>query len=196
MSSSLSDVLFVRRSPGASTPWQLNRMTELAAASPAPTRFRAASGNAILEIVGMRDMPPADDAASGTAAVDSWYRASQLAEIRGEHADADAAGAPIIYTVAFDVPPDRHDEFNRWYEEEHAPLLLQSPRWLMCRRFRVLEGGPSPATHLACYFLAGMDAMEAPQREEAKHTPWRARLAQEPWFKARFDLYEAVRPAR
>lgn len=195
MSTSGSDVLFLRRSPAGGTPWQSKRLTELGAEFPAPARFRAASGDATLEIVGMRDMPPADRTAGGAAAVRGWYRAHQLAEIRGEHAGPDPAGAPFIYTVAFDVPPERHDEFNRWYEEEHAPLLLQSPRWLMCRRFRILEGGPLPATHLACYFLAGMDAMDAPQREEAKHTPWRSRLAQEQWFKARFDLYEAVRPA-
>ena len=38
--------------------------------------------------------------------------------------DMRAVDAPIAYLVFFNVPVDRHHEFDRWYEEEHAPMVL------------------------------------------------------------------------
>src|SRR5690606_4511057 len=43
---------------------------------------------------------------------------------------ADFLDAPILYAVLFTVPEERLDEFDSWYEEDHVPLLLESPDWL------------------------------------------------------------------
>ena len=40
--------------------------------------------------------------------------------------------SPYLYGVFFTVPADREEAFNEWYEEEHAPLLLNCEQWLGC----------------------------------------------------------------
>ena len=50
--------------------------------------------------------------------------------------------APILYPVLFSVPAEGEKDFDAWYDEEHLGILLKSPHWPMCRRFKVHQ----PAT--------------------------------------------------
>jgi hypothetical protein len=49
-----------------------------------------------------------------------------------------------------DIDSEYEAEFNRWYDEEHVPRLLQVPGFLNAGRYAALKGGPK---YLAMYEL-------------------------------------------
>ena len=106
------------------------------------------------------------------------------------------ADAPILYPVLFAIPPEGEADFNAWYDEEHLGILLKSPHWPMCRRFKVVNKVVSPApggwTHIALHYLRDLLALESKERDEARATPWRARLAQHAWFKGDYRVLYKV----
>ena len=115
--------------------------------------------------------------------------AHQLGEQRRPDAPADPRECPLFYTVNFPVPPDREEALGDWYEQEHAPMLLGCEHWVMTRRFR-LEG-PAAAEwgpHLAVHYLSDIKALRSPERDAARRTPWRDRIAAEPWFRGRYNI--------
>jgi hypothetical protein len=118
------------------------------------------------------------------------YTGDQIFEQRQAGLNSDPLDAPVLVSVYFSVPDGRADEFNRWYNEEHVPMLLQCKDWLMCRRFAVDDGDPEPWTHLALHYLASEAALESPERAAANETPWRKKLAEEQWFRARLQVYQ------
>jgi len=117
------------------------------------------------------------------------YSTERLGEHRAPTAGDAILDADILYPVFFRVPADRETEFNAWYEEEHLAILLRCPYWPMCRRFRITNPGPESWTHLALHYLTDLRALESAERTEARSTPWRARLAQEPWFRGDYRVY-------
>lgn len=102
------------------------------------------------------------------------------------------ADAPILYPVLFSVPPEGEADFNAWYDEEHLGILLKSPHWPMCRRFKVVNPVAGSWTHIALHYLRDLRALESPERDEARATPWRARLAQHAWFKGDYRVLYKV----
>lgn len=104
--------------------------------------------------------------------------------------DEAAADTPFLYAVWFNVPADRANDFNDWYEREHIPMLMRAPDWRMVRRFEITDGEPETWTHLALHYLASKDALQSPEREAARKTPWRDKLAAESWFKGSYSVFE------
>lgn len=96
--------------------------------------------------------------------------------------------APILYPVLFKVPASGEQDFNAWYDEEHLAILLRCPYWPMCRRFKVYKPQPESWTHIALHYLTDLRALESKERDEARATPWRARLAQHEWFKGDYRV--------
>lgn len=105
---------------------------------------------------------------------------------------ATAIDAPVLYAVFFEVPAGRADDFDRWYAEDHIPLLMQCDDWLMVRRFDIIDGEPGKYTHLALHYLASTAALSSPEREAARATPWRAKLAAESWFKGHYVVFDRL----
>jgi hypothetical protein len=97
--------------------------------------------------------------------------------------------ADILYPVFFRVPAAREQEFNAWYEDEHMELLQRCAYWPMSRRYRIRDTGDRGFTHVALHYLTDLRALESPERDQARSTPWRDRLATEPWFKAEYRVY-------
>jgi hypothetical protein len=96
-----------------------------------------------------------------------------------------------LYLVTFSVPDDFLEEFDDWYERDHLPRLMQNPSWLRCRRYGVADGEPADVTRVAVHELADLAALESPERERARSTPWRARLSKNDWFSSsRYAVYE------
>ena len=122
----------------------------------------------------------------------SRYIANHIGTQRRDGVDGDAMEAPVLYAVFFNVPEDRHGDFNEWYEVDHVPALLRNKDWLMCRRFAVTLGEPWDVTHLALHYLRSADALDSEERKVARATEWRARLAKEPWFKAKYLLFQRI----
>jgi hypothetical protein len=111
---------------------------------------------------------------------------------RWEKAGSALIDAPVLYAVFFEVPAERADEFDRWYTEDHIPTLMKCADWLMVRRFEIVDGEPGKYTHLALHYLATANALSAPEREEARASPWRAKLAAESWFKGHYAVFGKV----
>lgn len=101
----------------------------------------------------------------------------------------EALDAPVLYAVWFDVPEDRTEDFDAWYDQDHVPLLMRNDHWRMVRRFNVLSGEPGRFNRLALHYLADAAALDSDERQQARNTPWRARLASEPWFKGSYDVF-------
>lgn len=91
----------------------------------------------------------------------------------------------VLMLVAFNVPDERTAEVDRWYDEEHIPLLTRAPGWLRARRYRVAahRGGPR-WTSMAFHELRDPAVLDSAERAHARSTPWRAELAKEGWFAA------------
>ncbi|MBM3343274.1 MAG: hypothetical protein FJY56_14370 [Betaproteobacteria bacterium] len=104
--------------------------------------------------------------------------------------------AAILYPVLFHVPAEGEKDFNAWYDEEHLGILLRSPYWPMCRRFKIYKPQPQSWTHIALHYLTDLRALESKERDEARATPWRALLAQHAWFKGDYRVLYKAGPRR
>ncbi len=117
------------------------------------------------------------------------YVGEEIARFTRPDAPDDANVASHLYAVLFAVPPEHDAEFNRWYDEEHCPILLRNRQWGQIRRYRIREGTPPQWTHLALHYLGDLSALDSPERGEARATPWRARLAAQTWFRPEYAVY-------
>ena len=106
-----------------------------------------------------------------------------------EPENADRLDAPCLYSVFFEVPPERQHELDDWYENEHIPQLLECKEWLLVRRFRIVDGEPKSWTHLALHYLKDERALESPERQRARQSPMRTRLAKESWFAPKYSVH-------
>lgn len=97
--------------------------------------------------------------------------------------DARAALAPHLFVAMFSVPEAQCADFDQWYVEDHLPILLECPDWLAVRRFAITNGEPGRYNRLALHYLASADALVSPERERARATPWRNRMAEQAWFR-------------
>ena len=122
----------------------------------------------------------------------SRYIGNQISEQSQKGLKEAALDAPVLYAVFFSVPDARAAEFNQWYTEEHVPLLLKCKDWLTVRRFEIFESEPQPWTHLALHYLADESAFDSPEREAARNTEWRSKLAEEDWFRASYVLFNRL----
>ena len=59
-------------------------------------------------------------------------------------------GSPYVLTVRVDVSPEKEDEFNAWYNEDHIPALVKVEGVRSAKRYRAVEGTPK---YLAIYEL-------------------------------------------
>lgn len=91
--------------------------------------------------------------------------------VPGNRAPDERAGA--VFLACGDVPAEHEEEFNRWYDIEHLPLLLQVPGVLGARRFRASSGSPR---YIALYDLADPWVAEHPAWKSATRTEWSQRI--------------------
>jgi hypothetical protein len=105
------------------------------------------------------------------------------------HCSDPSSAFPFAYPVFFRVPPERAAEFNAWYDDEHLAILLQHPGWKACDRYELLDPGEAGPTHLALHWHAALTTLTSPERSAARATPWRDRLAAEPWFRGDYRVY-------
>jgi hypothetical protein len=72
-----------------------------------------------------------------------------------------------------DSPPEHEDEFNRWYDEEHIPMLSRVPGVLRARRFFDPDGKPR---YVALYDLADESVTQHPDWQAAIRTEWARKI--------------------
>lgn len=94
--------------------------------------------------------------------------------------------SPYVAFIFADIPPEKEEDFNRWYEEEHIPLLSKVPGWLRGRRFVLKEsqrfegdvqvtGKPAPK-YLHVIEWEHLEGRESEEYKHATSTPWRERV--------------------
>jgi hypothetical protein len=104
-----------------------------------------------------------------------------------------APGAIALFVAIGDVAHSHEDEFNRWYDEEHLPLLARVPGVLGARRFRAEAGTPR---YVALYDLADPLAPQRPEWRAANETEWARRMdaltADVEWILRTYRAYEVA----
>lgn len=156
-------------------------------------RYRKLNDVRTLIIAELNDMRAAEPLKAAFASPSPYtatiLTAVQRAERRRADAGEDPRALPILYTVGFPVPQEKVPEIEDWYDQEHAPMLQLCPYWVMTRRFHV-EGDAAKnwGTHLAVHYLSDIRALRSPERDEARRTPWRDRLAAQPWFRGIYTI--------
>ncbi|KAH8824114.1 hypothetical protein DL96DRAFT_247481 [Flagelloscypha sp. PMI_526] len=86
------------------------------------------------------------------------------------------APAPYLLIVQTEIKDsdEAKDEFHRWYEEEHIPLLSKVNGFIRARRFRLqaVNGNEKPNTYLALYEIHSPDFVKEQAFLDATSTPW------------------------
>jgi len=94
-----------------------------------------------------------------------------------------ATPAAFVAFVSVGVKPEYEEEFNKWYDEEHIPLLAKVPGWVRSRRFVLKDWGQmgvqgqkrqvEPPKYLAVHEWTSLDGLESSKEyKEATGTPW------------------------
>jgi hypothetical protein len=139
------------------------------------------------------------EGASGAALLQHFDEGAQWADLRSLPATGSVAAryaarlisdtgtvaelAPILMIVAFEVPAANADEVERWYAEEHIPMLMRAPGWLRARRFETITCSAGPKfTSIALHDLRNLEVLGSEERRLARSTAWRARLEPSRWF--------------
>ena len=79
-----------------------------------------------------------------------------------------------LLTVRLDVAPDKEQDFNDWYDQEHLAALAAVPGVIAVRRFRAVEGGGPK--YMAVYHLTEPAVCSSGAWSKAADTPWSARV--------------------
>ncbi len=85
---------------------------------------------------------------------------------------ADKKGTGLMM-VWMDVPAEKEEEFNRWYNEEHLPELMAIPGVLNAARYEAVRSGPK---HLACYELESTAVVDTEAFTSRKPPEWAQRI--------------------
>ncbi len=105
---------------------------------------------------------------------------------------ANKKGTALIMVWA-DIPADKEDDFNRWYNEEHLAELLSVPGILNAARYEAVKSGPK---HLACYELENAAVVESEAFKNRPRTEWERRVSPSIIGVNHFNnVYEMIRPA-
>ena len=68
---------------------------------------------------------------------------------------------PIISVLGTRCKPEREEEFNKWYDEIHIPLLFKFPGMTGVKRWKLLNGNGEYPEYLALYEFENQGAFEA-----------------------------------
>ena len=79
-----------------------------------------------------------------------------------------------LLAVWVDVPADKEDDFNQWYNEEHIPELLSIPGILNAARYQAVKSGPK---YLACYELEDVAVLDSYAFNHRSFTDWAKRVS-------------------
>ena len=94
--------------------------------------------------------------------------------------------ATVLFVVRASITPEREEAFNRWYNEEHCPQLLQFRGAVSARRYRAIMG-EDRYQYMAVYEFESEATFQrflefrAPGGAEARvRRPFRGRLGARP----------------
>jgi len=104
----------------------------------------------------------------------------------------------VIFVVGHEVPQNRHQEFNAWYDTEHIPALLSVPGFLSVRRFKLVErpivnrGGSVPQ-YFTIWDIEDENALASSAFQKAANSRWSDWVRS--WYTRKIrSLYRCVFP--
>jgi hypothetical protein len=62
----------------------------------------------------------------------------------------------------------------------------------MCRRFVLEDQGNCEWSHVAIHYLSDLHALQSSERDAARSTPWRDRLAAQAWYAPEYRVFYRV----
>lgn len=154
-------------------------------------RYRAASGRDYVAVYDVSDVAVFDSPEYELLRTNRSDRTRRIQDkVDGftrftciEQSDVGTSGPQdLLYVVAFDVPDDRVEAYDAWYELEHTDMLMAAEKWRRVRRLIVVDGAGGPWTHLTLHYIADETALDSPERAAARVAPMRNALVSEPWF--------------
>ncbi|RAL15839.1 putative alpha/beta hydrolase [Aspergillus homomorphus CBS 101889] len=92
--------------------------------------------------------------------------------------DTTAAGS-VLVAVSTTLVADaaKEEDYNRWYTEEHIPMLSRVPGWRCSRRFVTAAIDPNaPREYLTLHEYKAANGLGGPEHKAAMDTPWRTRI--------------------
>lgn len=91
--------------------------------------------------------------------------------------DTESAGAVLLANCMKVKPGEPEDDFNRWYTEEHIPMLSRVPGWRRSRRFVTSVIDPAaPREYLALHEFAAVNGLGGAEHKACVDTPWRTKV--------------------
>jgi hypothetical protein len=109
-----------------------------------------------------------------TSAFAGQPRAVYQETTRFSQAQVGKEGRRHLLLVQMDIPPGFEDEFNKWYDSEHIPMLMQISGWMAAVRY-ILIMGDAPK-YMTTYELEGPGALDMPEHEMTHRTEWYRRV--------------------
>ena len=107
----------------------------------------------------------------------------------------------FVLLMGHEVPRNRQQEFNTWYNTEHIPSALSVPGFVTARRFihaerefpPMLYSGGSLPKYLTVYDIESEQALEGEAFQKASVSPWSAWVRS--WFTRRIcATYRRIYP--
>ena len=106
--------------------------------------------------------------------------------------EAPAKDAPYVYIVKMDIPADVEQDFNDWYNKEHAPGLASVPGCFRARRFLAADGQPK---YMAVYEIETPDVIHGAAWAKARDTAWTEKIRPHMQHLER-RVYQLILPAK
>jgi hypothetical protein len=119
-------------------------------------------------------------------------------QIYPEEIEYAAPRTRFVFVVGHDVPRNKQQEFNAWYNTEHLPALMAVPGFITGRRFvlsepPVVERGGTLSKYLTIYDIENRDALESDAFKKASVSRWSDWVRS--WYTRKMcTLYDRIYP--
>jgi len=90
----------------------------------------------------------------------------------------------VLLVVMADSDPEHEEDINRWYNEEHLPMLVKVPGVISARRYKIVtetEGlgtaaAGRPQKYVTIYEHESTDVQKTAAYQAVRSTPWAERV--------------------
>jgi len=152
------------------------------------------TGDAYVKLREWEASLPPDSFEAITARLPNFSRSAyeQIFPEQGEYRMPDT---DILFTIGHDVPPNREEEFNAWYNTEHIPAMINRvPGFVTARRFRNVGSLLPPGSgkmdlspkYVTLYDLIHEKVLDSEIFQKETNSPWSSWVRS--WYTRRFRI--------
>jgi heme-degrading monooxygenase HmoA len=66
----------------------------------------------------------------------------------------------VLYMIHVKIPVKIEEQWNKWHNNEHIPMISTVPGFLQVRKFRCLSNNPQEADYFVVYELRNREAYD------------------------------------